>query len=343
MGRRENLEADGGLKMDVSWAKIKVWRKCRRAYFYRYIERLTARVKSLPLFRGSIIGECLDQVAEKKKISPVLEKYEAEYKKLLPAEKEMYGPVITDVKSIVERYQEKYRGDGLKYPEFQGRKSEFEVNVDLGRNITFTGKIDKIPIDRESRVLIMDHKSHKVIPDDKDRLVDLQLLFYVWAAPLSGLPKPDGILWDYIRTKPPTVPEVLKNGELTQRKDIDTDYDTYRQAIVDNGLDPKNYVDILNRLKDGPDRFFKRVLLPTPSKTTISSIVRDLKETALEIKFLGEVSSARTMDKMTCKTCEFFAVCQAELRGLDADFIRKSDYKIREPNHDRAEKKTEDE
>jgi hypothetical protein len=36
----------------------------------------------------------------------------------------------------------------------------------------------------------------------------------------------------------------------------------------------------------------------------------------------------------TCKTCEFRSLCQAELRGVDADFIRKSEFqRQKDPRH----------
>jgi hypothetical protein len=159
----------------------------------------------------------------------------------------------------------------------------------------------------------------------------------VWAAPLSGYSKLSGVIWDYIRTKPPAVPEQLKNGELTKRKNIDTTYDTYLGEINRLKLNPKDYAEILSQLKPRADMdFFQRIRLPTPGKDLIYNVVHDATETAKEIQRLGGVSKVRSMDR-TCKQCEFYSLCSAEFRGHDSDFIRKSEYRINpQPRHDHS-------
>ncbi len=83
--------------------------------------------------------------------------------------------------------------------------------------------------------------------------------------------------------------------------------------------------------------FFQRVQLPSPHPTMVASVVQDAVATAVEIQKLGGVSKVRSMDR-TCKSCEFFEICQAEFRGLDADFIRKTEYKVDEtPRHDHSD------
>jgi len=63
-----------------------------------------------------------------------------------------------------------------------------------------------------------------------------------------------GIIFNLVRAKLPTVPQVLKSGGLSKAKSIDTDVDTYLQAIKDNRLNPNDYVDILNHLKENSNR-----------------------------------------------------------------------------------------
>jgi len=53
--------------------------------------------------------------------------------------------------------------------------------------------------------------------------------------------------------------------------------------------------------------------------------VAEAIQSAVEMKAIGGVSRIRTIDR-TCKQCDYLSLCQAELRGLDADFIRKSEY-----------------
>ena len=281
-----------------------------------------------------MIGDCLDDVVHRR-IKPndttvhyteTLGKYFNQYRRLFEEEKEYYGDLIGEVSRIIGRYVDVYKDDGLQYHIHEKRSSEIEIRIPLDDDTVFTGHIDKYPYDKLGRYWVMDHKSHKNIPDEDARYSDLQLVFYYWGAPLAGLPKPTGVLWDYIRTKPPSVPPMLKNGTLTKRQNIDTDYITYLTAIQQNKLDPKDYSDILEKLKaEGSSQFYRRVFLPSPPKQLVESVVRDIRETAQEIRFLEGVSKSRNMSR-DCKSCSYFDLCSAEVRGLDTDFIRKTEY-----------------
>ncbi len=319
---------------------IKTWRRCRNKYGYRFVELIELRRPKLQLVRGTMIGKCLDILAHnrvaKKKLNwrDALKPFRDEYEKMFAAEQEMYGDPIGEAERIVARYEQIYANDGLKYETQGGNPFELPVRVDLGQGIVFTGHIDKMPRDKQGRVWDMDHKTHKKIPDPEDRFHDLQQLMYMWAMPLSGYPKPSGVIWDYIRTKPPAIPEQLKKGGLTQRQNIDTDFDTYMAEIQRYKLSPRDYSEILNKLKlRGHSDFYQRVFLPTPNDPTIKTVVEDAKRTSLEMRALGGIDRTRTMD-WTCKTCEYKSICQAELRGLDPEFIRKSEYQQqKDPRH----------
>jgi hypothetical protein len=295
-----------------------------------------------------MIGKCLDAIALKRsdKNAPnwvqALAPYEKQYGKLFKQDPENYGDVIGDVKQIISRYERYYADDGLTYLKgLDGKPYEIEVKVDLAPGILFTGHIDKMPRDKQGRIWIMDHKSHKVLPDADNRFSDLQLILYFWAAPLSNLGKPTGVLWDYLRTKLPAVPEQLKDGTLSKRKNIDTTYDTYLAEVKRLKLREKDYADILSQLKPrGEIDFLLRVPLPAPRPEMVKTIAQDALSTAKEIQRNGD-STVRTMDR-TCKQCEFFELCQAEVRGLDSNFIRKTQYQINpEPKHDHRHEDSE--
>jgi hypothetical protein len=321
---------------------IKTWRRCRNKYYYRFVELLELKRPKLQLIRGTMIGKCLDMIAlariDKKtpKWQLALEPYRKEYGRMFAEEQEMYGDPIGEVERIVGRYERLYAKDGLTYLSAGGGMDPFElpVRVDLSPGIIFRGHLDKMPEDKQGRTWDMDHKSHKKIPEPEDRLHDLQQVLYQWAAPRSGYPKLAGVIWDYIRTKPPSIPEILKRGGLSQRQNIDTDHETYMFEIVKNGLNPRDYAETLNRLKPrGLIDFYQRVQLPNPNKQTIEIVVRDAQASSIEMKRSGGHDRTRMMD-WTCKTCEFRSLCQAELRGVDADFIRKSEFqRQKDPRH----------
>lgn len=327
-----------GDAFEVSQSMEKNWRRCKRLYWYRYILLLRRRRPILQLIRGTMLGKCLDALAllRLNKKAPAwrkaLEPFRKEYDKLFADEKELYGDPISEVERIVTRYESLYANDGLTYQKGpDGNPFELPVRVDIAPGIVFTGHIDKMPIDKQGRVWDLDHKSHKKIPSPDDRFRDIQQVLYQWAMPLSGYPKPSGVIWDYLRTKAPTVPEQLKSGELSQRKDMDTTWEIYSAEIARLKLNPRDYKKMEEILKPrGQMDFFERVQLPSPSHVLVRTVVEETRTTAIEIKKSGGVDKTRSID-YTCNRCEFFNLCQAELRGLDNSYILKSEY---EPNPD---------
>lgn len=327
----------------ISWSKWRTWLRCKRKYWYRYKLRLIRRRPEVPLLRGRIIGECLDARSNDQSWGPILAKYQKEFGRLFDEEREEYGDLIGDCKSIIARYAQRYENDGLSYIELPSKDKtrkpyEIAVRVDLGNDLEFLAYIDKVVQDPQDRVWVMDHKSHKNIPDENNRFSDLQLVLYVWGLDRCDydIPGVTGVIWDYLRTKVPTVPEILKSGALTRRKDLDTDYQTYMNAILENGLDPQQYSEELQRAKANESSFFHRVTLPKPPKVMMEQVVDDLRNTATEIKYLSDKLKTRTMDR-TCAQCSYFTLCHSELRGLDSEFVKKSEYIEKGDDHGYSE------
>lgn len=317
---------------DVTYSMLKTYRRCRREFRYKYIDQIGSKAPRPPLLKGTILHEMLDARATgRKDPGDILEEYRKKYKKLLNAEQEFYGDLIGDLERIFRGYCRHWMDEDLTYEE-----SETAAITDLTPDLRYCGTIDKIVLDKRGRRWIMDHKCHKTIPSDQNRLSDLQLVLYIWAWNRWNPDRPvEGIIWDYLRTKPPTIPEQLKNGQLTQRKNIDTDVVTYRKELKRLKLDPKPYRETLERLeKTGADRFYRRIYLPSPSKELTASILEDARTEGILMHRLKVYPRNLTYQ---CEGCEFFSLCQAELRGLDAKYVLKHEYEHKEPRDYGAE------
>jgi len=302
-----------------SHSKVRTWRRCQKLFDYKYEQGLIRKTAPAALLRGVTIHEMLDARVMGKDPMEALVAYTKVYNELWDEEKEKY-PSPEELTSLYHRYVEYYKDDNLDY----GGRSEIEVTAEY-QGIKFLGIIDKIPQDDAGRTFVLDHKSHKIIPDENNRFSDLQTVLYWWALRERG-EETDGVIWDYLRTKPPAVVEVLKKGGLTRRVNLDSDYDTYMKAVIDNELDPADYQEELNRLKG--NIFFKRVYLPRPAEELVTNIVEEFFTTAQEIE--NSTSKVRNMTR-DCSSCSYFQLCQAELRGLDGSFIKKQMFTVREP------------
>ncbi len=321
----------------VSYSEVSSFRRCQKAWEFRYKQGLKRQRKHMRLFKGEILHEMLNAYVNAKLVKgfigddpwDVLAGYAEKFKDYFEEEKEHYGDIIADCGEIFEGYLRRYRHDVLRY-----EKSEVPVYFDIsGLKLRFAGFIDKIAVDAQDRRWIVDHKFMQSIPTAEDRFSELQLLLYVWGLGQSNPEiEIDGVLWDYARSKAPTKPEVLKAGGLTQRKNLDCDAYTYMRTISENKLDPNDYVEMLKHLEGKDNSFFERVYLPKPTDAMVKEVVGDFLETAKEIKVKRGKTARCThsMSPFNCNTCEFRSLCEAEVRGHDTDFVIKADYIQRE-------------
>lgn len=300
-------------------------------HHYKYYQGLRRKTKARPLYLGSSIHSLLEGYIERGNWLAELSQIKVEYRKLMPEEKAEFGDIPQLAEDTVKGYLSYYREDGAVYPvRKRGRRTELEVRFYLTNQIQFLGYIDAYP-QIGGLNWIEDHKTCKRVPDEDTRYADLQLLLYVWAAPKANLPKPDGVLWDYLRTKPPTIPERLKSGAFSRNSKIDTTYDVYMNT-VESVLGPKEaaeYEEFAETLKGREERFYRRIFLPNPRKEMVEMVVEDMIKSANEILDHGRESKVRNMTR-DCKQCPYYLLCQAEVRGLDSEFIRKSEYTVKE-------------
>jgi hypothetical protein len=309
----------------ISQSRINKWRQCRYAHHLAFNEKIERRTPPAPLYKGKIIHEVIESRINGEDWRPVLQKYIDEYNKMFDEEKEMYGDLPKELTIIMEGYDKIYADEGLEYIELNGKRAEHDFSIKIADNIAFVGKIDTVVRDSLDRVWLMEHKSFTNLPDEQFRWTNQQATLYSWVMPQIGFPFPNGVLWDYIRTKVPTEPTPLKGGGLSKAKKVDTTYEVYMKAILDNGLDPKDYEDILERLKGNENNFYRRIFLPS-RKSIVDVVVKDMVDTAKEIHVLGDISKTRNLGRH-CSYCSFKNICQVELMGGDPDFIKKHEYR----------------
>src|ERR1051326_7855342 len=280
----------------MSQSRIKTTRRCWKKHDYKHNQRLEKKKPTATLFRGTILHEMIEARTKGDDPFAVTRKYAKEYRKLFREEREMYGETfIEDIDRVFQGYLRATAKDKLKY-EYIEEPGEAE----LPNGIVFSFKVDKIATDGQRRWL-MDHKSCKNIPGEEARFSDLQLVLYYWAWNKLHPDEPvDGIIWDYLRTKPPTVPEPLVKGGLSIAKNMDTDYYTYVMAAQQHNIDitQPHYRECVANLKQrGSIDFFQRISLPAPSKVLVKSVVEDAANTAWFIKAHGEETDTRTLTK----------------------------------------------
>jgi len=305
----------------VSYTQLKQWRFCRQAYYYRYVEGIFPKRKPRGLKIGGIIHDIIRAWALGQNYNAIVAAVKKEYKNMFDEEKAYYGDIPRIIESRIKQYVELYGGERSQYKFVEHSFGP----IPLTNKTEFKFRIDRLLASKKLGLSLFETKTGKKIPEEDIRVWDLQTLLYVWGLWEYG-EMVTSITWDYIRTKEPALPKILKDGSVSTRADIDTDYETFYQALIDNNCNPKEpeYRAILKSLKGDTRRFFKRVRLPINEKM-IKPVVLDAARTSLEIQALVD-KPIRSMSGFTCPRCQYQPLCYAVLNGLDEAFLREHEF-----------------
>lgn len=322
--------------LSVSHSQVKTYRRCPQQWTYKYLDRLQAKGKKRAPYLGNWLHRCLETHYQFGDWRIGHKEYLAEWNALFDEEREelskKYGPLPQAVRRIIKSYLWYWANDGWTV-----LATEYEFEIEIGsfqagdvRIVVYAnGKSDLVVEDDEGNRWVVDHKSTGSIPDQNAfHAMDPQLMLYPEGVkPKFG--KMAGIVYNYIKSRPPTIPQLTqKTGQLSRRK-INTDYPTALRFLKDNGMDPKDYSDFLKPLRK-KSVFLIRYRLPRERRVT-KTIIRDFIATARDI-YLERTKKhhVRNITK-DCKTqCEYHDLCRGELNGYDMSHLRKTRYTLRE-------------
>lgn len=339
-------EVEGPGILELSVSKVKKWRSCQQAFDYRYVDKLRPKRKAVALRRGSWIHSCLEARGKGEEWLGVIKKLKKEeYDPLFLEEKVELGDLPTEVFRIMRAYHQTWQRVDAEY---EVLRVEQDFMIRLPKTpFVLTGKIDMIIKHKASgQVWCVEHKTMaKGIPTEEFRVTDIQTAIYDWVleqlAPHIGFDKKDiaGVIFDYIKTKPPTIPEVLKNGQMSQRK-IDTDRWTYLACLKKAGLDPKDYTEFMKKLDE--NIFFMRIPMAKNPKM-VKKILTEFINSGRQIEALSGKCVARNLN-FTCDRpkCEYRDLCLADLQGANLEFLIKNLYERSDDDGKETESESDD-
>lgn len=311
-----------GVEGLVSNSEAKTLLRCEQQYYYKFILNLRPRRPAAPLRRGGWMHELLhahyaggDWKAKHSELTK-------EYNRMFDEEKEFYGDLPTECGRIMSNYlwtwkEEPWRVLEAEY-DFPPRK--------FRKGWAYRGKVDLIVKDRQGTWLV-EHKTASRMPPGEVRLMDPQTHRYFWA--LEGKFDLTGVIFNYLRSKPPTIPERLKSGELTRRASIDTTPRTYLSAIKAYGLNPDDYQDVLADLRHRPSAFCWRYRV-SRNPVIAQNFLKDLSMvTDRIIELRGERRPIRTIDFRCHMDCDYRDLCLVELGGGRGEPIIKGHFTMK--------------
>lgn len=329
----------------VSYSAINTYWDCEQAYFYRYVKGYRRRDKLPRLERGSMLHLYLETYYKALKNGVQAAEAHATARQTMTDE---YGPVLQEYAAIcygvddeknalmfvnmgeaAERIVDRYhliRGedDAQRYDVLL---VEHKATVSLSPSIVNNGVLDLVTRDRSNgRAALWEHKTVESIPDQDRRLRDLQTMLYSRIGELTQDIQIDEIVWNYLRTKEPTVPRKLVKGGLSRDKSLDTTWQAYIAACYEHGYDPEDYQEERERLLRAEwDHFFPRKHMVVAAQESV--LLRDFITAAQRIEerewqwATGREIPIRSVG-YRCDRCEYEQACMAViLNGDDTDVL----------------------
>lgn len=325
-------EVDQGV---VTHSMIKTMRQCPQQFNYKYIQRLKPKMLGRPLRFGTWMHALYEAYHKGEDWRAIHAHYTAKFSKYFDEEKTFLGDLPRDCLRTMLSYIWHYKHDPWRVLEV-----EFTLEAELPDGTLYRGKIDML-VENQYGLWIVDHKNHKTLPGLEFRMLDAQSALYIWAAIKNGL-KVQGHIWNYVRSVPPSEPQLLKNGSaLSRSKKIVTDYPHLVRALKHYGLDPAPYADMLARLRAQQYQPGEMQTSPFFRRDVLEKSPALLKRVATE----GFVTSNRIKDYRwdrqdriernpgnSCKfMCSYTDLCTTELFGGNADFLRRRNFEEGDP------------
>lgn len=308
----------------ASQSKVKLWRKCKQAWWYKYKLMLRRKTVARPLMFGRLVHDMIEAHSNGDDPHRVLVKAEKEQGKMFRSQAEEYGDILNDARIIMSEYFSFWPEDNLVPVRLKGKAAEHTFEVEVSEGIVATGKIDNIAKSKNKLRWLTEHKSGARMLGIDHMWRNLQSVLYIRINDMLGLPALDGTCWDYIRSKPPSAPKLLKNGSMSKRG-IDTLPLKVLETLKQLKLSPSKFGFMMKNAEANRKNYFQRVFTPVKEKVA-NKVYNDFVTTAREMADTSHnLNPVRNIDRH-CDWCEFENICRAELLGLDHDFIIKKDY-----------------
>lgn len=253
--------------------------RCLKAYYYRYVLGLVPKPRLVrnPLRRGIWIHSCLEfhhRGWDWREILGALVEQAREWS----IDEGKIATFRAEVADTMEQYVDFWSAEHEE-PSFTMTKVEKELTCRIG-DLEISATLDGLAYNAWGNGIV-EHKSAQEIPSSSWRAIDPQTAIQFFVAMEHGY-RPQWVLFNYVLTVKPSVPQVRKDGRFYDRQ-VQTTTRAFEKAIPTVRKDWKpypvpcdQYIELMRREMVNDGRFFQRyiVLKPYPF---IRETFRDVK------------------------------------------------------------------
>lgn len=317
------------VKKTVHISDIRRFKNCRRAWHFESPLRLNKTPKQTPFYfvRGRAWHVALAEWYNSQGAINISDVFEKSFRKDIEGEdwfEDQVSELIEAGRVILPLYAvwAKQNDDFEVLPEF----TEWQGEVSLTEDINFTFRVDQLVRRPDGRLWLHDFKTTqtlpKVLPDhlfyDEQITGYLAALTYMLDEPVVGA------IFTYLKSELPTRPKLLKNGKLSTAQNMNVPAELYNQEILEQGLDPGDYVEHLRLLKHKCHWFTRFEIYRAPSE--LSTFWESLKEVAT-LMVTPDVVVYPSPSQLNCSRCSFKDPCSLVNRGRSVTTIMSNNYR----------------
>lgn len=335
----------------VSATQLQSWMACAKRWEYGYLEGLTPRVERPYLTMGklchvgfeaamrhawmvgrgeatggdlralTVVGEARIREEHDRYLSGV---------DLLPEELPEFGWLLADALDVFGQALGEF--DPLRWEVltvYDGGEElpalELHFKVPCAGSKGLHGYLDAVLRDRETGYAwCVDYKFRSQLEDPDEEQFNLQNAIYMRACKRMGIDVAGTLTWQHLNC-PAAWPALTKGG--VSRARIRTTWARYREFVEAQGLDPADYAEMEQKLADV--EWFREVYEHRSPETVRRVWDEVVVPAAWGVRRASKGGNRRALFPWNCRGCQFRELCQAELRGYDADEIRAREFTTR--------------
>lgn len=333
----------------LSVSQLQTFLRCRKSWYYGYVERIKAKREAVYLSKGKLahVGmasawNLRDTWGPLTSTESMLTQgfraidLEAEglYAEIKKADEDDYDKELEDIDAladVVNVSKAMFRRALLDFnsqdwlPVSVGDSPAIELHfaIPMRGFKFFHGFVDLVAKNlTNGQVWQIDWKFVSSLGSEEEEAYNLQNAIYSYALQKVGIQTAGSMTFRTLN-KAPALPNVNKDGSISRAK-IATDWETYSKFCLDNGQDPALYAEEMVPKLAGIE--WTKKVQEYKSDATMQYVWKNIVQPSAYAMKSKRTKYLPTVSSMTCRTCQYAALCQAEIRGYDTDAIRGAAY-----------------
>jgi hypothetical protein len=310
--------------MKISYSKFDLYMRCQYAHHLSYVECLRKKGAERPLFFGGNMHKLLQFRHKPKALKRAKLEIDKAYNALSNRDIDAVGQgYLQDLYTVFGDYQQVWKD--VERPIETEHEIKFKIGKFRGEPVIFHGIIDEL---YEGQI-IGEHKTFSTAPKMSILAMNTQVCLYSKARELETGEKIKRVRWDYIKSAPAAEPIWLpKSNRFSEATNGNITPMSWLRACDARGIvDQETRAKALNYEQNISNHFFKAEFDIVPEM--VDTVWEDFKRVCKDI-IVNEGTNKTKHISRDCDWCGYRPICFAEFTGADVEYVKKTDYIVKE-------------